>query len=161
MFECTFTLNSQPMSLIKGLGFQYPAYSGFPAYRNKPTWQCIPYFGAIPVGRYAIVDKESGGLKSKIKDAIKSVTSGSNHFEWFALYALDSHVDDELFCAGVRRGEFRIHAAGYFGRSEGCITLPNPTDFHMLRSRILVHKNTAIPGASITGYGVLDVKQTF
>jgi len=156
MIQCTFTLNNEPMSFIKGPGFQYRAYSGESTHRNKPGYMCTPMLGAIPLGRYAIVDRESGGLRSKVMDALKSARSLSNRFDWLALYALDGKIDDEMFCNGIRRGEFRIHSGGLSGTSYGCVTLPNTIDFYSLRNRIRARK-FVIPSTGFQAYGVLNV----
>ena len=161
MLHCSFTLNNEPISKFEILGCKFNAYSGELDYRNKPTWMCVPGFGAIPVGRYFIVDRESGGLRSKIKDAVKSLASGSNRFDWFALYAIDSYIDDETFCAGFRRGEFRLHPSGRRGISKGCIRIEKETDFYMIRNMLLGAGVTVIPETDVNAYGIVSVKQIF
>jgi hypothetical protein len=160
MFICTFLLNREQISFIEGPGFKFPAYSGYPEYRNDPDKTHITSRGPIPVGNYAIVDRESS---SWIRDAIKSATRLNIRFNWFALYALDNKVDDETFVNGVRRGEFRLHPGGVSGVSEGCVTLENTSDFNALRSRILAQKCAIhIPGsAPFQAYGVLRVLQVW
>ncbi|WP_179404838.1 tlde1 domain-containing protein [Burkholderia guangdongensis] len=80
-----------------------------------------------------------------------------NKFEWFALYAKDRKIDDELFCDQVRRGKFRLHPKGPLGVSEGCITLEHRHDFLMLRSAILSAPKFRIPGTSYDAYGMVIV----
>ncbi|MDR2017765.1 MAG: DUF2778 domain-containing protein [Syntrophobacterales bacterium] len=68
---------------------------------------------------------------------------------------MDNRIDDEVFCNGVRRGEFRLHPGGSPGRSSGCVTLPNSGDFRMLRHRIIAQR-CIIPGHNFEVYGVLN-----
>lgn len=139
------------MSALKCQHFSFPAFSGLGSHVNQKSFVCHPYFGGIPPGKYYIIDRQSGGLLGPIRDLF------SDKKDWFALYAVDSKIDDETFCDGVRRGNFRLHPKGRIGISEGCVTVENHSDFHKLR---LLLKGTAtfkVPGTSFDAYGVLTV----
>jgi hypothetical protein len=144
------------MSEITGPGFKYPAFSGKLGFTNVPVHMYTPRLGPLPIGEYAIVDRNCGNLKTCATDYAALLVPGVNsRLSWFALYALDGKIDDETFLRGVRRGEFRLHPGI---NSEGCVTLPNDADFKALRNRLLPHKGThRIGGTQIVCYGVLDV----
>lgn len=77
--------------------------------------------------------------------------------EWFALYAIDSKIDDETFCEGVKRGNFRLHPKGIAGISEGCVTLESHSDFRKLRAMLKGAVTSKIPGTDYVTYGILTV----
>lgn len=158
MIRCTFLLNGNGLSTLSvpGVGF-FPAYSGNAgAHRNNPDSVAVVKVGPLPPGKYYIVDRPKGGLGSQATALGNSIMSGSNRFIWFALYREDSDLDDITFIDHVKRGQFRLHPAGYSGVSEGCITFPNHSHYAILRSALLGTAQTKI-SASLTAYGTVQV----
>ncbi|WP_370261612.1 DUF2778 domain-containing protein [Limnobacter sp.] len=149
--ECSFRLNGLPMSAVKYAHLEFPAFSGLGSHVNKSNYTCHKNVGAIPIGYYYIVDRSSGGWLGEIRDLFSSKS------EWFALYALDGKIDDEVFCNSVARGQFRMHPKGSLGRSEGCIVLANERDFQSLSVLIRKHPPVAVPNTKFLAYGVLSV----
>ncbi|WP_179404069.1 DUF2778 domain-containing protein [Burkholderia guangdongensis] len=148
MHICKFELNGEPMSVFEIAGRKFPAFSGESPYTNKRAYACVVNKGPLPAGTYYIVDRKSGGRLGWLWDAI------SSHDDWFALYADDGRIDDELFCDGVKRGSFRLHS----GRvSKGCITIPNQADFNVIRG-ILRGMSAYIPRTDIGCYGKVIIK---
>lgn len=75
MRQCSFELNGKPMSTFKLGASSFPAFSGLDDYVNKRALACTLNLGAIPPGRYYILDRPSGGrlgwlwdLRSSRKD---------------------------------------------------------------------------------------------
>lgn len=67
--------------------------------------------------------------------------------------------DDPLyltFIEQVERGNFRLHPAGYEGVSNGCITLPSPSHFAILREALLRTPSIRV-SASLNAYGTIQV----
>ncbi|OAT31509.1 uncharacterized DUF2778 family protein [Buttiauxella brennerae ATCC 51605] len=158
MIRCTFHLNGGALSTLScpGVGF-FPAYSGNAGpLRNNPDAVGISEVGPLPPGNYYIVARPGSGLKHAIKDALYSVTSGSNHFTWFALYREDSSIDDYTFIGQVERGNFRLHPAGYRGISNGCITFISKDHYNILRQALLTTAATKISG-QLEAYGTVQV----
>lgn len=153
-----FRLNNQKMSFIEGAGLRFDAFSGNGEHANSPYSVAKPGAGPLPPGRYYIVDRESGGRLSRLRDAVTARYSGVDHNEWFALYCQDGAVDDFTFIHGVQRGNFRLHPAGPLNLSQGCLTLPSRNEFYRLRNLL---KNSAlyhtIPGTGTRYYGIVDV----
>jgi len=147
MLHGHFKIEAHPSLVIGGLWL--PAFSGDGEYRNRRLYMCLPNNGPIPVGTYYIVDRRSGGRLGGINDALKR--------DWFALYAKDKVVDDERWCAGVQRGQFRLHPKGPRGLSQGCITLERQEDFVRLRDLLRCTTRETIPGTDLTTYGMLVV----
>ena len=145
-----FKLNNQPMSKLEIGAFRLDAFSGDGEHRNKRGSMCLKDKGPIPVGRYYIVGRESGGRLGWLYD-IYDGRSG-----WFALYADDGMIDDWTFCNNVQRGLFRLHPKGRSGSSQGCIVVDKETDFMSLRSFLLM-QNHKIPGTDIKTYGMIQV----
>lgn len=146
MLNCRFRLNGLDMSAITVGQTSFPAFSGDGPHVNKWSAQCKPASGPIPVGTYYIVDRLSGGLAAELDPLLKKDL-------WFSLYPADEAVDDEAYCDGVKRGNFRLHPAVGSGRSIGCITLPFIMDFLHLRKIILEAKPHELPGTDVTTYG--------
>lgn len=129
----------------------FDAFSGFGEYANSPVFVCVPNVGAIPTGKYYIIDRQSGGLLGPLRDIFNAKSS------WFALYSVDSKIDDETFCDSVKRGHFRLHPKGVTGRSEGCVVIDSTTDFYSLRTMLKNAKQIVIPETSLNAYGILTV----
>lgn len=151
MYQCSFELNGQPMSTFKLGAFSFPAFSGFEENINQPSSMCLANEGPIPVGRYYILDRQTG-----ILGKIRGVFIG--HADWFALYAADGKIDDEVYCNKVKRGQFRLHPKGTQGISLGCITIENFADFQHLKTILRGSKPSTIPSSSLKAYGILTVK---
>lgn len=152
MIEFTFILNSEPLSVLTTGSSSYPAFSGAGADKNKKTSQCISGSGPIPTGTYYIFDRQSGGLLGPLRDFF----SGKD--QWFALYAIDKAIDDEVYCNKVKRGQFRLHPKGPLGISQGCIVIDNPKDFATIRSKLKNTSKIKVPGLELEAYGKVVVK---
>lgn len=151
MVTCYFYLNGERFTDFFYDGVPCRAFSGNGTYRNKPSSGAVPNNGAIPVGRYYIVDRQSGGTLGPLKDFF------TGRDEWFALYRDDGSVDDETFVNGVRRGEFRLHPIGPARTSLGCITLQFEREFDAMRRALLATAASTIPSTSTTTYGIVHV----
>ena len=115
----------------------------------------------VPAGKYWIVDRPEGGLRSQvnagIRDLYNHVVNGATfrHNEWFALWRDDWGIDDYTWIEGVKRGNFRLHPGTL---SEGCITLPHDSDFAMLRNALLITQRVDVPCMSkLKAYGTIEV----
>ena len=141
-----------------GIGV-FMAFSGNGAYRNKGACGIITDNGALPPGKYYIVDRPAGSKANQIRawgiDKYKSTFYYHvDHSEWFALFRADGKVDDQTFYRGVSRGGFRLHP----GRvSDGCITLTNQSDYARLRDALLRTKKDKVPGTALESYGTIEV----
>lgn len=156
--QCIFQLNGQKTSMFVCQGFgAVIAFSGTDKYINKPDATAIVGNGPIPKGRYYIIKRESGGRLGHVRDFFADVWSNSHRESWFALYAADGKIDDWTFVKGVKRGHFRLHPAGRWKLSEGCITLTSQVQFDQLRRYLLAQPPTAIPGTDIRHYGTVQV----
>lgn len=91
-----------------------------------------------------------------IQDWAASEYTGSDRSIWFALYREDGKIDDWTFIDKVERGHFRLHPAWYKGVSEGCITLPSPSHFAVLREALL-RTPTMHVTSMLTAYGTVQV----
>lgn len=152
MFECSFELNSKPMSNFKIGIMSFPAFSGLGQNANMRQLACVKGSGPIPPGRYYIVDREHGGHLGWLRDLF------NEHGKWFALYADDGVIDDETLCDQVKRGNFRLHPKGPLGRSEGCITINDRSDFDQISSILRSKPPEAIPGSVLKAHGTVTVK---
>lgn len=158
MIKCTFHLNGKSLSNLScpGIGF-FPAYSGNAGvHRNNPNSVKIPNIGPLPPGKYYIVSRPTGGLRTVISDWAASKYSGSDRALWFALFREDDEINDWTFIDKVERGNFRLHPAGYRGISEGCITLASPGHYEIVRSALL-KTSTKLVSSSLTAYGTIQV----
>jgi len=149
--NCTFLLNGQPFTRFNYDGLNCTAFSGNGQHRNNPASGNIPNDGSIPMGRYYIVDRLSGGTLGPLLDWI------ADRGIWFALWRDDGLIDDITLVDGVRRGEFRLHPKGARGISLGCITLEYRSEFETLRTYLLARPTTYIPDTTIRTYGTVDI----
>jgi len=140
------------MSIFKCGATSFPAFSGLGKHVNKRISACIPNQGPIPSGTYYIIDRQSGGLLGPLRDLF------TDRDTWFALYAIDEKIDDETFCNNVKRGLFRLHPKGPFGRSEGCVVINKESDFLFLRTILKNTSKSLIPDTELESYGRLVVK---
>ncbi|HBU6130012.1 MULTISPECIES: DUF2778 domain-containing protein [unclassified Enterobacter] len=157
MIHCTFRLNGNALSNLScpGVGF-FPAYSGNEGHhRNNPDSVAVKNIGPLPPGKYYIVERPRS-IGTRVKDFFATKYTGSDHSIWFALYRDDPSIDDVTFFEEVARGNFRLHPAGYEGISNGCITLPSPAHFHILREALLRTPQTLVT-ASLSAYGTVQV----
>ncbi|HYD60251.1 MAG TPA: DUF2778 domain-containing protein [Noviherbaspirillum sp.] len=151
MVECTFELNGKPLSALKCKSLELAAFSGKGEYVNQRRYACSYGAGPIPPGVYYVVDRESGGMLGGLRDFF----NGRN--KWFALYAADAKIDDEMFCNNVIRGRFRLHPKGPLGISEGCIVIDEAAQFENLRAMLTGSLSREIPGSSFKAYGKVTV----
>ncbi|QGG08207.1 DUF2778 domain-containing protein [Enterobacter cancerogenus] len=157
MIRCTFHLNGGQLSNLScpGIGF-FPAYSGNAGqHRNNPDSVAVKNIGPLPPGKYYIVDRPRS-IGTHVKDYFATKYTLSDHSTWFALYRDDKSIDDITFIDEVARGNFRLHPAGWAGISNGCITLPSPTHFHILREALLSTPKMLVT-ASLFAYGTIQV----
>lgn len=151
MSDYIFELNSQQFTSLGGLRNSFVAFSGNGPHRNNASSTGVANGGPIPLGRYFIVDRQSGGRLGWLRDAIR------NADQWFALYRDDGTLDDTTFINSVRRGEFRLHPLGPSGMSTGCIVIQDPSRFGVLRSELLSSTPTTLPSSSLRAYGTITV----
>ena len=157
MIHCTFRLNGNALSNLScpGIGF-FPAYSGNAGqHRNNPDSVAVKNIGPLPPGKYYIVERPRS-MSTYVKDEFATRYTGSDHSIWFALYREDENIDDTTFIDKVSRGSFRLHLAGYEGISNGCITLPSPSHFAVLRDALLRTPKILVSG-SLYAYGTVQV----
>lgn len=156
--HCSFVLNGKTSSALHCPGLGYlPAFSGMGRWRNDPKGIGVAKLGPLPVGRYYIVDRHSGGRLGPLRDFFQNNFSSVDRSRWFALYRDDGMIDDQTFVNYVRRGEFRIHPIGPMGISEGCITLLQLADFERLASKLRAGPTISIPRGG-RAYGLVDVR---
>jgi hypothetical protein len=158
MYRCSFELNDQPMSALKLGALSFPAFSGLGSSTNRRAMTCAKSIGPIPPGSYFIVDRPRGDRYKKLVDAVKDLINDTDRARWLALYAADGSVDDETFCNGVVRGNFRLHPRGRSGLSEGCVTLKETQDFSTLTGILRHTPPTPIKNSELRAYGLLVVK---
>ena len=158
MIRCTFRLNGSGLSTLScpGYGF-FHAYSGeVGPHRNNPDSADVKDIGPLPPGQYYIVTRGTGGIGTHVSDFFGSVVSGSDRSVWFALYRNDNSIDDLTFIDQVKRGNFRLHPAGYKGVSHGCITLPSKDHFTILREALLNTPQIKI-SSTLNAFGTVQV----
>lgn len=156
LVRCEFTLNGQAMSKLmvrlSNRTIEVPAFSGTQPLSNQAKHMCVPDVGAIPKGNYYILDRQVGGRLGWLYEQF------SNKSEWFSLYAIDSKIDDQTFCDGTLRGQFRLHPAVGQGISRGCITLPSSQQYESIKSELKASGRYSVPGFDIPVYGIVSVK---
>lgn len=158
MIRCTFHLNGGQLSTLScpGVGF-FPAYSGNAGTkRNNPDSVTLQDIGPLPPGKYYIVSRPAGGIRTRVRDYLASEVSGSDRGVWFGLFREDGNIDDQTFYEEVRRGSFRLHPAGYQGISNGCITLPGKDHYDLLRNALL-NSPQIIVTANLRAFGTIQV----
>jgi hypothetical protein len=157
-----FVINDADYSPLSfpGVG-TFLAFSGNGAYRNRGACGMIPRQGPVPAGKYWIVDRPEGGLRSQLKAGISDIynhySSGATfrHSEWFAIWRDDGSIDDYTWIENVKRGNFRLHPGVL---SEGCITLPYDSDYARLRNALLRTQKIEIPCMKkLMSYGTIEV----
>jgi len=158
-----FLVNNSFLSplAIDGLG-TFDAFSGNAEFRNRGGCTAVPDNGPIPAGKYWIVERPTGGIRSQAlawaKDEWNTIFGNpSNHREWLALYRDDGRIDDVTWVNGVKRGQFRLHPASGHGISLGCITLPSRVDFLRIRTALLATKPIPAGDSGLNAYGTIEV----
>ncbi|MBL1259314.1 MAG: DUF2778 domain-containing protein [Thiotrichaceae bacterium] len=152
MIDCSFKLNNKPMSTFKMGAPSFPEFSGLDKHVNNSKSQCSLNKGPIPKGSYYIFDRQSS-----LKERFKSIFNKNEKDAWFALYAIDTKIDDETYCEQVKRGQFRLHPSGILGISQGCITINDWTDFQVVRSLLKGTKTIEISDVGLECYGKVRV----
>lgn len=153
MVECFFELNDKPMSALKFGARSFDAYSGTDKHRNRRSSMCFLNIGPIPIGEYYIFDRQIGGNAPWFHNLF-----GSDKSDWFALFAIDGKLDDEVLCNQIKRGEFRLHPEGRSGVSRGCVTIKKYLDWLQVKSVLRASPPVAIPGTELKAYGRLRVR---
>lgn len=153
----SMTLNSQEIAQLKltyadANGKQqtktYSVFSGAGEDRNNPASTDKADAGPLPLGKYYVVDRESGGRLGRLRDW------WNDKDIWFALYRDDGHVNDSTIINGVKRGQFRMHPGS---RSVGCVTFIKRKEFDEMREILLATPTAPIPGGSTQYYAILTV----
>ncbi|WP_166362573.1 DUF2778 domain-containing protein [Pseudomonas akapageensis] len=150
-----FVVNNEEFSplVIFGVG-SFMAFSGQGAYRNQSGCGYIRGNGPIPAGRYWVVDRPVGGIRSQALAWVYDFAAGSNRSEWFALYRDDGMIDDYTWVSGVNRGNFRLHPGTI---SEGCITLSQYSDFQSVRNASLRTSTVLVRNTGLRAYAMIEV----
>lgn len=76
---------------------------------------------------------------------------------WFALYAIDSKIDDETRCNSNLRGEFRLHPKGESGISKGCITVASTPEYLLPRDALRANGLHRVDSLDLSAYGIVTV----
>lgn len=140
-----------------GVGI-FPVFSGLFPHTNRIG--CARYQnGPIPTGKYWIVDRPRGGLRSWLKEQEKHYRTGNDYSSWFALYRQDGLIDDSSCIDETLRNSFRLHPLRPDGTgvSDGCVTFYNQNDFDMLRYALMRAHVTDIPIIHQKAYGEIEV----
>lgn len=140
------------MSSLRFGANEFPAFSGLGGHVNQKLSVCFQSVGPIPPGEYFVLDRESGGKLGWLYDLF------NKRGDWFALYAVDGNIDDEVWCDQVKRGKFRLHPRGPSGVSEGCIVIDKIADFAHLRTMLRAGDLLDIPGKNISAWAKLVVR---
>ena len=156
---CTYVLNGEPLSRLVCDGVAYDAFSGDVAgnYVNDKRYQHVPKLGPLPLGKYYILDRESGGWLGWLKQPINDLAVGTNRSEWLSLYRDDGIIDDQTSINNIQRGAFRIHPAGPRRISQSCVTLTSQAAFDELRRSIKNRSGEILQDRGIRYYGILEV----
>lgn len=156
--NCTFKLNNRETSTLVCAGYgTVEAFSGQKHGRDNPDAVTIAKIGPIPRGTYYLVDRQSGGLLGRVRDALAPYVGSTERTKWFMLW--NPETGDMSNIKGVIRGQFRLHPVGNEERSEGCITLVNPAEFELLQRFIRTSPPILpVPGSTLRAYGMVTVK---
>ncbi len=153
-----FYLNKADVAPLEfpGVG-TFPAFSGNNEFKNQPGCTHVKNNGALPAGKYWIVPRPLGGMKTQAATVLADLYTRNNHSEWFALYRNDGVIDDYTWINSVRRGNFRLHPVGKAGISLGCVTLYRKSDYQTLYNMLLNTQLIAVPGTKLQAYGTIEV----
>lgn len=142
--------------VFPGIG-TFMAYSGDGKYRNQPGCIHLADRGAIPIGRYWIVARPTGGARTQVSNAIAKMLVGDDRGIWFALYRDDGTVNDHTYIGRVKRGAFRLHPAGGANQSLGCVTVHHKTDYMVIYNALRATRQISIPGTELRAFGQIEV----
>lgn len=148
---------------VGGVG-SFPVFSGLGNLVNRSECSFLEN-ATVPPGSYWIVDRPTGGLRSRSETWFKHAYTGNNHYDWFALFRKDGVVDDYMTFDVDRRhhyqrGHFRLHPPRPDGSgiSEGCITFFLSQDFYRVRAALLkAHRHRILQGDQLWAYGEITV----
>ena len=105
--------------------------------------------GPIPPGKYYVIKRQSGGIRSQIEDWTYKLWNDNDKTQWLTFIAIDDALDDQKEINGVFRSSFRMH---YGTRSLGCITFLDKEVFEKAREFILETESRTVKGADGTEY---------
>jgi hypothetical protein len=131
-----FVLNNRDESALEctdcgAIGEDFPAFSGLRSTGavDDAAQTTLADEGAIPVGRYLIVDRVKGRAEQIWSHVVPY------HDNWFSLIPAPAEApapgqdwNDTLSVEGVTRGSLRLHPEGPRGVSDGCITITGRTE---------------------------------
>lgn len=140
-----------------GVGI-FPVFSGLAPLTNRMGCADLKN-GPIPPGKYWIVDRPKGGIRSKLKQLEKELRTGNDYDSWFGLYRQDGLIDDSTYIGDTLRNSFRLHPLRPDGTgvSDGCITFFHHADFYLLRAHLLQAHTAFIPIIELKAYGEIEV----
>ena len=124
-------------------------FSGNGAGKNNPDNVGNKDNGPIPPGKYYVIKRQSGGIRSQIEDWTYKLWNDNDKTQWLTFIAIDDALDDQKEINGVFRSSFRMH---YGTRSLGCITFLDKEVFEKAREFILETESRTVKGADGTEY---------
>lgn len=130
-------------------------FSGLGMATNDPTQTSNANAGPIPMGRFYITQRQSGGRLGWFRDWARRTFTGNDPMSWFTLIPMDGNSDDCTVVDGVLRCHFRAHPDS---ASRGCVTFTSESEFFQFRQRLLQTAPGVIPGARTPYLGVLTVR---
>lgn len=162
MIRCELNYNGRASDnklrlFCEGVGY-FPVFTGLGSLKDTLQFSRRKN-GPIPLGKYWIIEKPTGGLKSQLKSFGNAIRTGNNYSEWFALYRQDLNVDDYTFVDAFERGNFRLHPLrpDGSGESDGCVTFYHRFDFDLVRKALLRTSRQPIRDTNIIAFGELNV----
>lgn len=114
------------------------AFSGDGIYRNQGACDMKPTTGPVPAGKYWIVKRSAGGLRSHVSAGVRGFYNHVVNGATFRHRRDDWGIDDDTWNEGGKRGNFRLHPAAL---SAGGIT--HATCFRFCHVAQYVTENTA------------------
>ena len=131
------------------------AFSGDGIYRNRGACDMKPTAGPVPAGKYWIVNRPEGGLRSHVNAGVRDRYNQVMNSATFRHRRDDWGIDDDTWNEGVKRGNFRLHPGAL---SKGGITLLHASDFAMLHNALLKTPQVDVPCMSkLKAYGTIEV----
>ncbi|HDS7270188.1 TPA: DUF2778 domain-containing protein, partial [Klebsiella pneumoniae subsp. pneumoniae] len=85
------------------------AFSGDGIYRNRGACDMKPTAGPVPAGKYWIVNRPEGGLRSHVNAGVRDRYNQVMNGATFRHRRDDWGIDDDTWNEGVKRGNFRLH----------------------------------------------------
>ncbi|EMM2471256.1 MULTISPECIES: DUF2778 domain-containing protein [Enterobacterales] len=131
------------------------AFSGDGIYRNRGACDMKPTAGPVPAGKYWIVNRPEGGLRSHVNAGVRDRYNQVMNGATFRHRRDDWGIDDDTWNEGVKRGNFRLHPGAL---SKEGITLLHASDFAMLHNALLKTPQVDVPCMSkLKAYGTIEV----